>query len=103
MLFFYNLITFLYLPIALIKLFYNKNFSLKEIDRVTERFGFISKEILKSSKKIIWIHAVSVGEVNTSINLIKNLQKTFPDKSILVTTTAARHAVTPQKNGTNRW
>ena len=89
MLFFYNLITFLYLPIALIKLFYNKNFSLKEIDRVTERFGFISKEILKSSKKIIWIHAVSVGEVNTSINLIKNLQKTFPDKSILVTTTTS--------------
>ena len=89
MLFFYNLITFLYLPIALIKLFYKKNFSLKEIDRVKERFGFISKEILKSSKKIIWIHAVSVGEVNTSINLIKNLQKTFPDKSILVTTTTS--------------
>lgn len=89
MLFFYNLITFLYLPIALIKLFYNKNFSLKEIDRVKERFGFISKEIIRSSKKIIWIHAVSVGEVNTSINLIKNLQKTFPDKSILVTTTTS--------------
>ena len=33
------------------------------------------------------MHAVSVGEVNTSINLIKKLKKIIPNANILVTTT----------------
>ena len=33
------------------------------------------------------MHAVSVGEVNASVNLIRKLKKVFPNSDILVTTT----------------
>ena len=39
------------------------------------------------NKNIIWVHAVSVGEVNASVNLIRKLKKVFPNSDILVTTT----------------
>ena len=87
MIFFYNLITFFYLPIALIKLFYKKDFSFKEFKRIKERFGVFSACGRDTNKKLLWVHAVSVGEVNTSINLIKKLQEVFPIADILVTTT----------------
>ena len=87
MIFFYNLLTFFYLPIALIKLFYKKNFSFKEFKRIKERFGVFSASERDTNKKLLWVHAVSVGEVNTSINLIKKLQEVFPSADILVTTT----------------
>ena len=87
MIFFYNLITFFYLPIALIKLFYKKDFSFKEFKRIRERFGVFLACDRDTNKKLLWVHAVSVGEVNTSINLIKKLQEVFPIADILVTTT----------------
>ena len=87
MIFFYNLITFFYLPIALIKLFYKKDFSFKEFKRIKERFGIFSVSGRDTNKKLLWVHAVSVGEVNTSINFIKKLQEVFPSADILVTTT----------------
>ena len=87
MIFLYNLITFFYLPIALIKLFYKKDFSFKEFKRIKERFGVFSACDRDTNKKLLWVHAVSVGEVNTSINLIKKLQEVFPSADILVTTT----------------
>ena len=70
MIFFYNLLTFIYLPIALIKLFYKKNFSYEEFKRIKERFGQFKVSGLDFNQKTFWVHAVSVGEVNTSINLI---------------------------------
>tara|TARA_B100000579_G_C22807256_1_gene843206 strand:- start:529 stop:1665 length:1137 start_codon:yes stop_codon:yes gene_type:complete len=38
-------------------------------------------------KNIIWIHAVSVGEVNASMSLLRKLIEDFPNFEILVTTT----------------
>ena len=87
MIFLYNLLTFLYLPVAILKLFYKNNFSFKEFKRIKERFGSLKINEFNLDKRFIWIHAVSVGEVNTSVKLIKKLQKDFPNKNILVTTT----------------
>ena len=97
MLFLYNFLTLLYLPIALAKLIYKKKFSIDEFYRLKERFGFFDNDEEDHNKKIIWIHAVSVGEVNTSINLIKSLKKTFPNKNILVTTTTETGSATLMK------
>ena len=84
---FYNLITFLYLPFALFKVFSKKEFSRDEIHRIKERFGFLPKKIKNAEENCIWIHAVSVGEVNTSLSLIEGLKEKYPKKNILVTTT----------------
>ncbi|MEW6008704.1 MAG: 3-deoxy-D-manno-octulosonic acid transferase [Candidatus Omnitrophota bacterium] len=49
-----------------------------------ERLGFIDKgKICESS---IWLHAVSVGEVLSSKELIRLLKVKFPDKRIVITT-----------------
>jgi 3-deoxy-D-manno-octulosonic-acid transferase len=49
------------------------------------RFGRISRKY--PDKKCIWIHAVSVGEVNATTTLIKELEKKFPDYEIVLSTT----------------
>ena len=50
-----------------------------------ERFGRISKR--NSEKKCIWIHAVSVGEVNAAKTIIKELKAKFGDFEIVISTT----------------
>ena len=47
-----------------------------------QRFGFGFPRI----ESCIWIHAVSVGEVQASVPLVRVLQKRFPDQQLLVTT-----------------
>jgi len=49
------------------------------------RFGYISRKY--PDKKCIWIHAVSVGEVNATTTLIRELEKKFPDYEIVISTT----------------
>ena len=48
------------------------------------RFGNITRS---SSKKSIWIHAVSVGEVNATSTIIKTLKSEMPQYDIVITTT----------------
>jgi 3-deoxy-D-manno-octulosonic-acid transferase len=49
------------------------------------RFGKISRK--RPDKKCIWIHAVSVGEVNATTTLIRELEARFPDYEIVLSTT----------------
>jgi len=50
-----------------------------------QRFGKISRK--SPQKKCIWLHAVSVGEVNAAKTLIKELENRFPDFEIIISTT----------------
>ena len=54
--------------------------------RWSERLGY-SSELPSKDKSIIWIHAVSVGEVNASMPLLRSLITDHPYSEILVTTT----------------
>lgn len=47
---------------------------------------FVLPKIHKFSNKTIWIHAVSLGEVNTSKPLIETLRKQYKDSSFIITT-----------------
>jgi 3-deoxy-D-manno-octulosonic-acid transferase len=49
------------------------------------RFGKISRK--RPDKKCIWIHAVSVGEVNATTTLIRELEAKFPNYEIAISTT----------------
>jgi len=53
------------------------------LKRWGERFGFIP---VVESGQVIWIHAVSVGEVRAAVPLIDALSEAYPDNRILVTT-----------------
>ncbi|MBW8041579.1 MAG: 3-deoxy-D-manno-octulosonic acid transferase [Planctomycetes bacterium] len=50
-----------------------------------QRFGIINRKF--PEKKCIWLHAVSVGEVNAAKTIIEELQNTFPDFEIVISTT----------------
>jgi 3-deoxy-D-manno-octulosonic-acid transferase len=52
-------------------------------DRVGQRFG-IGFPVLSGGS--IWVHAVSVGEVQASAPLVRALQARFPKRQILLTT-----------------
>jgi 3-deoxy-D-manno-octulosonic-acid transferase len=50
-----------------------------------QRFGKITRRF--PEKNCIWLHAVSVGEVNAAKTVIKELQNKFPDFEIVISTT----------------
>lgn len=50
-----------------------------------QRFGKISRR--SPEKKCIWLHAVSVGEINAAITIIKELETRFGDFEIVISTT----------------
>ena len=51
--------------------------------RLFQRMGFLPR---RSVKRLIWIHAASVGEVFCSIPLIKRIKQGFPQCEIVLTT-----------------
>ncbi len=50
-----------------------------------QRFGKIIRK--SPQKKCIWLHAVSVGEINAAKTIIKELQNRFADFEIVISTT----------------
>jgi 3-deoxy-D-manno-octulosonic-acid transferase len=80
--FLYNLLSYLLLiPYAfywLIKGIGNRSY----VDRLSQRFGFGFPKVDRS----IWVHAVSVGEVQAAVPLINTLIERFPDQKLVVTT-----------------
>ena len=50
-----------------------------------QRFGKISRR--SPEKKCIWIHSVSVGEVNAAMTIIKELEDRFAEFEIVISTT----------------
>ena len=70
-----------------------------------QRLGKFSPEemaLLHSHSNGIWIHAVSVGEVNIAVHLIKEWQQKYPSLPIfLTTTTSTGRAVAQNQLGTS--
>lgn len=82
----YTALFCLLLPVYFVRLCW-KGLSNKEYFlRWSERLGFGS-EIPSKGKSLIWIHAVSVGEVNASMPLLRRLITDHPHSELLVTTT----------------
>ncbi len=79
----YTLAMYLAMPVILYRLAFRGLRNRGYYARWLERFGWFEDPKLKSS---IWIHAVSVGEFNASIPLIRELMRRHPDETFLVTT-----------------
>lgn len=61
--------------------------------RIPERFGFIPS---LGGARVIWVHAVSVGEVRAAAALVQALYERYPDHRIVLT------AMTPTGSATAR-
>ncbi len=80
----YNVLTYLALPIILGRLAFKGLRYPEYYHRLGERLGR-SKD--RSAGNLIWVHAVSVGEVQAASSLLQALVEGFPQLEILVTTT----------------
>ncbi|MBI5460828.1 MAG: lipid IV(A) 3-deoxy-D-manno-octulosonic acid transferase [Gammaproteobacteria bacterium] len=80
----YTLILYLLTPFALLRLMWRGLRAPGYWQRWGERFGFIP---CVEGVAPIWVHAVSVGEVQAAAPLLRALLKQYPDVPLLVTTT----------------
>jgi len=80
---FYVILTYVLLPLYALYWIVRGLGNRSYWDRVGQRFGVGFPTLPEGS---IWVHAVSVGEVQASAPLIRALQVRFPDRQILLTT-----------------
>ena len=79
----YTLILYLLAPLVLIRLAWRGLRSPGYWKRWPERFGNIEPPL---GEKVVWLHAVSVGEVLAAVPVVRALLERHPEHSILVTT-----------------
>jgi len=79
--FFFSIFALLYLPIFFLKG--------KAKGGVGSRFGRVDANTIEKLKnqKVLWIHAVSVGEVALAVRLMNHWRGLFPGKRFVLTTT----------------
>ena len=79
----YTLLYYLAVPLLLLRLLWRGLRHRGYWQHWGERFGFASPSI----RGCIWVHGVSVGEVQASVALVHALQTLYPSLPLLVTTT----------------
>ena len=79
----YRLVLYLGLPYFIFKLVLRGLQNKQYFDRLRQRFGFLS---IRPKPRGIWVHAVSMGEVNAAAPLINVLMEKYPDDAFTVTT-----------------
>jgi 3-deoxy-D-manno-octulosonic-acid transferase len=80
----YSLVIRLALPLSLYYLIWRGLRQSEYFDRWSERFALYRSE---PTPGCLWLHAVSVGEVNAAIPLVNALRAAHPGRPLLVTTT----------------
>ena len=82
---FYNIVFTLAVPLILLRLIWRGTKASAYFKRWNERFA-ITLPQLEKSKSLIWVHAVSMGEVEACRPLVAAIQSSFPGHQILITT-----------------
>ena len=77
----YGLLLIAYSPIIIYKMISQGRYR----EGWGQKFGFVPER--KSDKKCIWIHAVSMGEVNAAATLIEQIKTDMPDFDIVISST----------------
>ncbi len=88
----YSMFLYMLAPVALLRLLLNGLKNPDYLARIPERFGFLPR--LSMRRPVIWLHAVSVGEVQAARPLMRQFRRHFPGHQLVVTTitpTGARH------------
>lgn len=79
----YAVLTYFLIPVLLLHLLWRSLSNPPYRQRIAERFGFFDRKL---DAPTIWVHAVSVGEVQAAAALVRALQKRHPDRLLIVTT-----------------
>ncbi len=93
----YTALLWLLLPYALLHLWWRARRQPQYLEHVAERFG---RYTVRSSKPVIWLHTVSVGETRAAASLVLALRTAYPNHQILLThTTPTGRAASEQLYG----
>lgn len=87
----YTLLLWLGLPWILLRVWRRSRREPAYAQHLSERFGRIK---LRSTRPVIWIHAVSVGEVRASAPLVQALLEALPHHDVLITCMTAAGRMT---------
>lgn len=79
----YTALLYLLTPVILLRLLWRGLRSHGYLHRWRERFGYFETPDIAGC---IWVHAVSVGEVNAAVPLVRALKKSHPDAPFVLTT-----------------
>ncbi|WP_369801255.1 lipid IV(A) 3-deoxy-D-manno-octulosonic acid transferase [Thiohalobacter thiocyanaticus] len=90
----YSALLYLLLPVALLRLLWRGLRAPAYLRRWGERFGFVP---VLEARPWIWVHAVSVGEVQAAAPLVNALLERYPEYELLVTTTTPTGAMQVQR------
>ena len=84
----YRLFLYAIFPVVILKLLFRAIRNHQYFARIPQRFGFnlLRPESRPSARGGIWVHAVSVGEVNAAVPLINEMIAIWPGKPVTVTT-----------------
>ncbi len=80
--FFYSLLLYLMTPLIWLRLLWRGRKQPEYLRNLGERYGFYRQSV---PEKLIWVHAVSVGETRAAQPLIEGLQVRWPEHRILLT------------------
>ena len=93
----YTIVLRLALPLILLRLWWRGRREPGYREGIEERFGFYGAD---RPEKVIWVHAVSVGEARAAAPLVRALKAAYPDHTLLMTgTTAAGRETVKQVYG----
>ena len=81
----YSAILYLLLPAFLLRMLWRSRQNPDYRRRIAERIGSCPRPA--ADKPLIWLHAVSVGEVLAAVPLIEDIRHRVPDHQVQVTTT----------------
>ncbi|MBI3754336.1 MAG: 3-deoxy-D-manno-octulosonic acid transferase, partial [Deltaproteobacteria bacterium] len=97
----YDILLHLSLIILLPYFLFKMIFAGKYRKGIIERFGFIDNRKIKnfSSGKIVWFHAVSVGETKAALPLVKRLKEKYPGVKVVFSTVTATGNAVAAKQG----
>ena len=91
----YNFIYTIIFPLILLRSLYKALRFGEKFSRIFEKFSFYRGD--KSSKPVILVHAVSVGEVLASRKFVEEILRRFPDHQLLITCTTQTGSATIKK------
>jgi 3-deoxy-D-manno-octulosonic-acid transferase len=81
--FLYAVVIYLLTPLLIAHLFWRSLANPGYRQRIGERFGLYKARFEKNG---IWVHAVSVGEVQAAASLVRTLRETYADRPVVLTT-----------------
>ena len=86
----YTVALYLTAPFLVVRLLWRGRRNAAYLRRIGERFGLGPR--ISARGGCVWIHAVSVGEVQAATPIVKAIRSLHPDQAIVVTSTTATGA-----------